>query len=288
VVVERPYKLYERPRARGPVQASLEDEELGRWNVGGTGDPDFMSNRPAFHPGTRVVVDLAAVGRTVPIPRSASRGPSPEQRYLAQARKHGYWPFRLCFEEGLGKNPKIHGKTEFRVSVHQVGRVRAVRLVSTRLEDREVVACLGDRVKELVFTPPRRTELLMAIELWPGDVPIELAAPPRELENPGKLEPEALLKVAQAATFELVRCYREGLVRDPALWGRLELRIEQDKRGALARISEQTSHFPDRKTALCAVDTLRGLTWPGPTGGRLSWVLGLRFGRMPPRGKVGD
>jgi hypothetical protein len=246
-----------------------------------------MSNRPTFHPGARVIVELEAVGR---FGRNRGRTPSPERRYLAQARKHGYWPFRLCFEEGLRQNPKLHGKTELRVSVDQLGRARAVRLVATRLEDQAVAACLGDRVRELVFGPPMRAELRMTVELWPGDAPIEPAPPSSDAarDNPGKLDSEALLAVVRAARPDLVRCYEQGLTRDPGLWGRLELRFDQDERGRLGRLGEQQSHFPDRKTALCVVESLRSLAWPRPSQGRLSWVLGLRFGHPPQRSKDND
>jgi hypothetical protein len=282
--MERPYKLFERPRAAGPVQAAVEDEDLGRWNVGGAGDPDFISNRPTFHPGARVIVQLEAIGR---VGRNLGRAASPDKRYLAQARKHGYWPFRLCFEEGLRQNPKLHGKTELRVSVDQLGRARAVRQVATRLEDQAVATCLGDRIRELVFTPPTRAELRVTVELWPGDAPIEPAPPSPDLapDNPGKLDAEALLAVIRAARPELVRCYEQGLERDPELWGRLELRFDQDERGRLGRLGEQHSHFPDRKTALCVVENLRSLAWPPPSESRLSWVIGLRFGHPPQRGK---
>jgi hypothetical protein len=283
VVVERPYKLFERPHARGAVQASVEQEELGRWNVGGTGDPDFVSNRPTFHPGTRVVVKLE-------FGQSRRRAAGRERRYLAHARKYGYWPFRLCFEEGLRQNPKLHGQTEFGVSVDQRGRVRAVRLLATRLEDQAVAACLADRVRELVFAPPARVDLRMTVELWPGDAPIEPAPPSADLgpDNPGKLDAEAVFAVVHAARPELVRCYEEGLARDPELWGRLELRVDQDHQGRLGRLGEQQSHFPDRKAALCVVDTLRNLGWPRPSEGPLSWVLGLRFGHPPPPSKSND
>jgi hypothetical protein len=287
VVTERPYKLFERPRARGPVQAAVEDEDLGRWNVGGTGDPDFISNRPSFHPGARVIVELDAIGRPG---RNRGRSPSPERRYLAQARKHGYWPFRLCFEEGLRQNPKLHGKTELRLSVDQLGRSHAVRLVATRLDDQAVAACLRDRVRELVFSPPTRAELRVSVELWPGDAPIEPAPPSSDTarDNPGELDPEALLAVVRSAQPELVGCYERGLVRDPQLWGRLELRFDQDERGRLGRLGERQSHFPDRKTALCVVEALRSLSWPRPSQGRLSWVLGLRFGHPPRQSKDND
>src|SRR5450432_1586403 len=38
---EEPYPVDARPRAASPVQAAADDEELARWNVGGTADPSY-------------------------------------------------------------------------------------------------------------------------------------------------------------------------------------------------------------------------------------------------------
>src|ERR1700743_1010722 len=46
---EHVYAFGERPRPDGPVRASVADEELARWNVGGVSDPHHPSNRAGYH-----------------------------------------------------------------------------------------------------------------------------------------------------------------------------------------------------------------------------------------------
>ncbi len=55
-----------RPRKSGRIQAAGEDEVLAQWNVGGTGDPAFVSNRSGYHPGARVIVDTRQGAVLVP------------------------------------------------------------------------------------------------------------------------------------------------------------------------------------------------------------------------------
>src|SRR5215471_5361169 len=70
---EHVYAFGERPRADGPVQASVADEEIARWDVGGRGDPAHVSNRPGFHVAPRVVVDVTLRPGELPV-RSSSKG----------------------------------------------------------------------------------------------------------------------------------------------------------------------------------------------------------------------
>ena len=107
--VEQPFKLFERPRLPGAVQAAVHDELLARWNVGGTGDPTFISNRSNYHPGARVVVDTTVVAGRLPVRsrHGRRRGVLSQQGLLAQSRTQGYWPFRLCFEDGLRRQQTL-------------------------------------------------------------------------------------------------------------------------------------------------------------------------------------
>ncbi|HEY1532860.1 MAG TPA: hypothetical protein VGF76_02535, partial [Polyangiaceae bacterium] len=63
VVVEQPYPLDARPRSLSPLQAAAEDEDLARWNIGGSADPSYPSSQASYHPGTRVVVDTRLAKR---------------------------------------------------------------------------------------------------------------------------------------------------------------------------------------------------------------------------------
>src|SRR5450631_514134 len=112
VVLEQPYPIDARPRSSIPMQAAAEDEELARWNIGGSADPSYPSSQASYHPGTRVVVDTRLAKRRSGALASLppARGLTPE-RVQAQARSHGYWPFRLCFETGQREKKGSGGET---------------------------------------------------------------------------------------------------------------------------------------------------------------------------------
>jgi hypothetical protein len=81
----------------------------------------------------------------------------------------------------------------------------------------------------------------------------------------------------------LVRdCYVRGLEKDPALWGRIELRIELDAHGSVRQAFEQESRFPDPDVTRCIRHTFADLTLPTPSGGAASFVFAARLGRPPP------
>jgi hypothetical protein len=288
---EQPFKLYERPRPEGEVHAAVEDEQLARWNIGGTGAPEFISNRSGYHPAARVVVDTTVLSGNLPArtprDRRTGRGAAvlSQQQVLADARKYGYWPFRLCYQDGLRREQKLEGQTIIRISLNASGRVSAARLVQTKLEDREVATCLTERSKQLRFSPApgRRVDVRLSVKLWPGDAPVPLAGPPSDdtPEKPGRLDAARAAQALGAIHPELRRCYQEGLLRDPGLWGRLQLRIDQDRDGRILDVCEDESRFPDPKVVRCMLAAVRAVNLPKPKGGELSFVYAVRLGRMP-------
>jgi hypothetical protein len=62
--------------------------------------------------------------------------------------------FRLCYEEGLKRDPKLEGKVGTRFVIDPDGRVRDVIVEGTTLHDREVIACIVRGFKALTFPPP--------------------------------------------------------------------------------------------------------------------------------------
>jgi hypothetical protein len=83
ISVDLPYPVDARPRAADPTQAAADDEELARWNVGGSSDPNSISSQASYHPGTRVVVD------TRPAKRRAGAPPLPAPAGLSYQRGAG-------------------------------------------------------------------------------------------------------------------------------------------------------------------------------------------------------
>ncbi len=282
VAIEPPYKPYERPRPEGIILAAGEDEKLARWNVGGTGDPEFISNRTSFHPGARVVVNTRLiVGK---LPQHARRGLS-RGGVLAQARSRGYWPLRVCFENALRRSADQHGKTVIRFTVGRSGRVTRAHLRHTDL-DGLAGECVRKAVEALTFHPGPSAGLIaldLSVEFWPGDAPVPRARPPEgaETDNPGVLDEEALVSVIAPAVADLEQCYRAGLARDPKLWGRLQVLFELSEDGTVTSMAEDESRFPDRGVRDCALRALRKLSFPAPAEGPLTFVQAFRFGSPP-------
>ena len=282
-VAEPPFRLFERPRPPGAVHAAVLDETLARWNVGGTGDPSYISNRPGYHPGARVVVDAKVLSGN--LPKRGRRGVLSEQSVLAEARKRGYWPYRLCFEDGLRLDQKLSGQTIVRLSIGSSGRVVATRLVQTKLKDENVARCLAERTGDLEFAPrpSRRVDVELSIKLWPGDAPVALVGPPdgTPFDNPGILDSEAAARALAQCEPSLRACYQQGVERDAELWGRIQFRIDQAADGRVQKVAEDESRFPDRQVVDCMVNVIQTQPLPAPKGGELTFVFAVRLGSMP-------
>ncbi len=292
VTLEPLHKLYERKRDRGPVYAAGQDEELGRWNVGGNGDPSHLSNRATYHPGTRVVVEvsapLSALPRRAPLNRRTGRQQAvlSHTALLAQARRQLYWPLRLCYEDAKRHHPQLGGgKIEGRARLLVSGRLSGVTLSSSKLAYPPLLDCAQARLAELRISspPPRPLELSVQLQLWPGDVPLPELAPPEgsQFSNPGQLAQRPLTEALTRAAPELEACFAAGRARDPQLWGRLALRLEQTETGQLLPIQEQESRFPDRGVTRCLIARLQQLTFPAPAEGKLIWVAAWRLHPAP-------
>jgi hypothetical protein len=279
VVLERTYKLHERPRHEGAVLAAGEDELLGRWNVGGTGDPNFISNRPNYHPGARVIVDTElAVGS---LPKS-SRSRLTERGLLAQSRSRGYWPLRICFEDALRRDADQHGKSKLRLSIAASGRVTRARLRQTEL-DAEAGDCLRQAAENLRYAPGPTDGAIavdLAVDFWPGDAPVPSHGPPPDAPpNPGTLAPDLALSAVTSELAAIERCYAEGLARDAALWGRVELVVRLTENGRLESVAEGESRFPDSEVTRCITGVVSRVTFPAPRGGPLTFVQAFRLGQ---------
>jgi len=291
IEVDLPYPVDARPRAQDPAQAAAEDEELARWNVGGSSDVNAVSSQATFHPGTRVVVD------TRPAKRRAGAPPPPAprgltyQRVLAQARSRGYWPFRLCFERGQpdkqsaagGRRDKqsAGGETRVAFTIGTRGKVTAARLLDSKLENASMAACMVREVNKLEFSPAPASKLRMVamIQVYPGDAeqpvvpdPALVAALPR-----GDFDPEAARARVLEKQAELDACFADARRADPALWGRLALSVILEIDGSVHRISEVESRFPSATATRCAQALLSTVIFPSVNGKPFSFVVPLRL-----------
>lgn len=278
--VEPPYAPGERPALpTGLIAKSAAEEALVIWNAGGSSAPEHPSNRPGFHPAVRVVVDAIPLRR---LPKKAKKETLlTESRLVAQVRSLGYWPFRVCFEDVLRRNPENPGgETRVRVTVSSSGRISAVRLLRSELEDRTGGACLVNAARALKLSPApvRRLDVDLLIRVWPGDLPV--LGPPATAKLTSSERGQVAVWTA-SRTPELKRCYEAGLRRDPLLWGRIELFVSVDADGRIQQVREGDTRFPDPEVIAClarelsAADPLAG---PRP----LHFALALRCGAPKP------
>ena len=285
VSLELPYPSDARPRSQSPVQAAAEDEELARWNVGGSADPSSPSSRASYHPGTRVVVDT----RPAKLRPGAVRGPAPRgltlDRVQAQARSRGYWPFRLCFEAGQRDKKGAGGETRVAFTVGTRGRVRAARLLDSQLRNSNSAACLVREVLKLEFTPPppRVLAMVASIKIWPGDADLPAAPEPSNLAVPGGGAFDAAAMRARVALEQpaLDACFAEARRTDPKLWGRLALAVILEMDGSVHRVSEVESHFASASAARCVQVLISGVHFPSVNGKPFSFVVALRLSPDP-------
>jgi hypothetical protein len=272
VVIEPPYSAAGHSPRPGAVLSLGDDEELARWSVGGASSPEHPSNRPGYHPATRLVVDATPLSR---LPASGLSA----RRVLAQARAKGYWPFRGCFEEVFRTQPVNAIQAHLRISIGGRGTVIATRVLSS---EQGTGTCLAAAARQLRFTPapPRRVDVDLTIRSWPGDAPLPPHAPADETPLPSEVREAA--SAASVALLPAVRaCYRAGLERDPRLWGRVAYRASFDAAGTVVEALLSEGELADPTVVDCVQRALVGARFGAPFAGRaLSWAV--RLGAPPP------
>ncbi len=281
VVVEEPYPLDARPRSPSPMQAAAEDEELARWNIGGSADPSYPSSQASYHPGTRVVVDTRLAkrrnGALASIP--PSHGLTAE-RVQAQARSHGYWPFRLCFESGQRQKKGSGGETRVAFMIGLRGKVKHAWLLDSKLDNPKTAACLVREAGKLEFAPapPRALSMVASIRIWPGDAELPaLPEGPSAVATGGAFDPNSVRGCVATKQAQISACFANARRADPSLWGRLALAAILEVDGTVHRISEVESHFPNAAATRCVQTLIAGIIFPSVNGKPFTLVLPLRL-----------
>jgi len=159
----------------------------------------------------------------------------------------------------------------------------SARLRKTALSNKKTAECLVERVHKLeFFPPPRRVDVELSIQIWPGDAPLPSVEPPAgEIEAPGVLDVARLETALEPLRSAAKTCYSSAFDKDPKLWGRVELRFDLDPKGRLTRAAENESRFPERGVVRCLVDAARALELAAAKGGALSFIWAVRFGQAP-------
>jgi hypothetical protein len=291
VSVDVPYPADARPRSQDPVQAAADDEELARWNVGGSSDVNAVSSQASYHPGTRVVVDTRAAKRRVGAPALPAPRGLTYQGVQAQARSRGYWPFRLCFELGERNKRSAGGEARVAFTIGTRGKVSAARLLDSKLQP-SVAACLVRELEKLEFNPAPKSVLriVASIRIYPGDAELPVVPDPALVTSLARSEFDADAARARLTDKqgELEACFAEARRTDPALWGRLALSVILDIDGSVHRVTEVESRFPNAAATRCAQILVSSLVFPSVNGKPFSFVIPLRVSPNPRHAKTGS
>ena len=260
-----------RARPKGSaVEASLDDELVATWNRGGLGVDSAQGSKPKpAHAAPRVKVDVTEV-----------RGDANEADMQRALRLKSYWPFRICYEQGLRRMQKLHGTIKLRLTIGPNGRPSGVQQLATELGDAAVVSCVVKSAMGLGLPVPSSgaPQVTIAISLWPGDEPVNVKTALRG-HNSAPADAAALTEVLRARWNDVRACYAAGLRRHEGLWGRLGLAL-RIKSGIVDDVSEVESHFPDPEVTDCVRKAFLHAEVPS-TVGELSVVYPLRLGRAP-------
>ena len=247
VLIEPPYSVLGHPRLATEMLTLGRDEELLQWALGGTTDPEHPSNRPGYHPATRVVVDVELLSRA---PKGSTH------RLLATARSSGYWPLRSCFEAAQRLVPKAERSARVRLTLGPSGKALGARSIGPAPE-REYSRCVLERVRALDFTPgfTRKLDVEISLKQWPGHAPL----PPRAPDGAPPLRlPSSATAALDELTPSLAACYQTGLSTDPKLWGRIALRLKLGEGGAVQETTQVETRFPNAAVVDCARQALLG------------------------------
>jgi hypothetical protein len=261
---EVPYPPFGRPRPGNSIAASSDDELLARWNRG-SGTP--LPARPP-HPAPRVRVDVVETSR---------RFSHLELQRAARAR--GYWPIRLCYEEALRQSQRLHATLRFQLTVDMSGVVQAARIVRSDTDDNELAVCIGRSLRKLTLAGPVRGigTGILEVSLWPGDSPV-----PRRSDESRALAwtVRDLTDMLRAEKPAILRCYVQGLQRNPGLWGRMALEFEIGADGEVKSVHETESQFAAPEVTECAKRVFSRCTLPRPANAA-RFIYALRFGSIP-------
>lgn len=257
-----------RTQSAATISTGILDEELARWNVGGSSDSSHVSNRKNYHPGTRVIVDF---------------DPSPATKlivplYLPDFRNRGYWAYRLCFETSLDQPPRKTIDAHLRVTIGHKGRVTSARIVQTNVREKLLNDCLLRATRSIAVRPAssRRVTIPLRVRISPGDAPLGAYG---NIIDGREMEFSAAANAASVKQ-EVESCVRAAFYRDKRLWGRLEFKISVDGHGHPTAVAENGTHFPDTVAVECSVKAFFGTSFPALSHPAISRIA-LRLGLLP-------
>ena len=93
----------------------------------------------------------------------------------------------------------------------------------------------------------------------------------------GVMKPEDVAKALVDATPAMVECYKKGLEKKPDLEGKLAVKLRIDPAGKVMNLAPADETLPDKDTAMCILQVLKGLEFPKNPGPLVSVFLPLEL-----------
>lgn len=93
----------------------------------------------------------------------------------------------------------------------------------------------------------------------------------------GRLPPEAVQRVVRMQMGRFRACYERGLMKNPALAGRVTTRFVIGRTGQVTSTGDGGSDLPDREVVACVVSNFAALQFPQPEGGIITVTYPIVF-----------
>jgi hypothetical protein len=95
----------------------------------------------------------------------------------------------------------------------------------------------------------------------------------------GRMPPEVIQRIVRQNFGRMRLCYEQGLARDPALQGKVVIRLIIDRQGSVASASAAAgTDLLDPAVVACVTRAMSGLSFPQPEGGLVTVNYPIQFG----------
>ncbi len=99
----------------------------------------------------------------------------------------------------------------------------------------------------------------------------------------GRLPPEVIQRIVRQNFGRFRLCYENGLRANPKLEGKVVVKFEIDKLGAVSAVSlAKDTSMPDKGVSACVERSFHGLSFPQPEGGKVVVIYPILFSPADP------
>jgi len=93
----------------------------------------------------------------------------------------------------------------------------------------------------------------------------------------GRLPPEVIQRIVRQNFGRFRLCYEQGLRSDPKLAGKISVKFEIDRSGAVQKVADAGSDLKSPAVIACVLRAFGNLSFPQPESGTVSVVYPITF-----------